>query len=514
MDSIMERSSSGTSEEEDMCDDRLSRLPENINCSILSLLPAETDRVCLSVVSKTWHKSWTSFPIFQFSESLMGLLDVQNQGMEEEDIKYMRQEFINFVEYSLRKKTCLSVLELSVSLYPDTTIGPATVGWIRKALNEHGVEELNLHIIKKHGWPNRRLVLPRNFLSAEKLTILKLAGCSFVRPSHNSSLSWPSLKVLHLSDVTLGGQFLDGLVKSCPLIEDVALTLCHFKYEELSVFGFTRLVQVVLCRPIKLERIEVENVPNLLMFTINERSFDGWKHVFIAANTNLEVLKLSSWSVCPEVCTDISSKFPALKVLHLNLCSLDRIQISSPQLEELALWSSTNVVAIVDAPKLKSFKHWSPLLATAAPPHVTVTYVTRVLNVTVQGRQSLHGLQLEDFQVYELGVFDLFKTREYLANFKLIKQLGMSIHDKIVCEGEPWKNSLELGSCDIVPIPAMPSIKCLELEYTLATVKDDANYEGALDGLLWICHPESVLVSFLPGNVPCFAILLITAFCK
>ncbi|KAJ4837861.1 hypothetical protein Tsubulata_019742 [Turnera subulata] len=81
MNNIMERSSSGTSEEEDMSEDRLSRLPEDIKHTILSLL-TETDRVCLSVVSKTWHNSWTSFPIFQFSESSMGLLDVQNRRME------------------------------------------------------------------------------------------------------------------------------------------------------------------------------------------------------------------------------------------------------------------------------------------------------------------------------------------------------------------------------------------------------------------------------------------------
>ncbi|KAJ4837859.1 hypothetical protein Tsubulata_019739 [Turnera subulata] len=518
MNSIMERSSSGTGEEEeDMSDDRLSRLPEDIKRIILSLL-TETDRVCLSVVSKTWHKSWTSFPIFQFSESSMGLLDAQNRGMEEEDIKYMRKEFINFVEYSLRKKTGLSVLQLSVSHYRDTTIGYKTFGWIKNAFQKRSIRELNLEIVRRDGWPNREFVMARNFFSAENLTTLKLSRCSFARLPPNGNVSWPSLKVLHLSEVSLaGGQFFNGLIKGCPLIEEIALTLCSFDQEVLPVSGFTRLVQVVLDQPVGVERIEVDNVPNLLMFTLQENSLHGCKYVVIGANTSLEVLKLSSWSVSPEVCTDISSKFPALKVLHLKLCSLDRIRISSPQLEELALWSSTKVVGIVDAPKLKSLKqrvHHATAVA-SGPPHVMFfSYYTRKPNVIMKGRQSLHNLQLEDFQVYELGVSDLFKMREYLANFKQIEHLRMSIHDKIVCEGEPWKKSLELASCDLVPIPAMPRIKCLELEYTRATVKDDAKYEGALDGLLWICHPESVLVSFLSGNVPCFANLLIAAFCK
>ncbi|KAJ4837862.1 hypothetical protein Tsubulata_019743 [Turnera subulata] len=424
----------------------------------------------------------------------------------------MRQEFISFVEYSLRKKTCLSVLQLSVSLYPDTTIAYKTCGWIKYAFQERSIRELNLETLRRDGRPSRTvLVLPRNFFSAENLTILKLSRCSFARLPPNYNPSWPSLKVLHLSEVTLGGQFFNGLIKGCPLIEDIALTVCHFDQEVLPVSGFTRLVQVVLCQPIKLQRIEVDNVPNLLMFALDEFLVIGCKHVVIGANPKLEVLKLSSSSVSPEVCIDISSKFPALKVLHLNLSSLDRIQISSPQLEELALWSSTNVDAIVDAPKLKSLKQWVHHATAAAAAAVPIKGIP---NVTIKGRQSLQNLQLEDFEVYELGVSDLFKMREYLANFEHIEHLGMSIHDKMIWGGEPWKKSLELGSCDLVPIPVMPRIKCLELGYTRAFVKDKAKYEGALDGLLWICHPESVVVSFLPANVPCFANLLITAFCK
>ncbi|KAJ4837858.1 hypothetical protein Tsubulata_019738 [Turnera subulata] len=111
MNSIMERSSSGTSQE-DMAEDRFSKLPEDIKHTILYFLPTEADRICLSVVSKTWHTSWASFPILRLSESLLGISEVQNQVMEEEDIKYMRQEFINFAKHSLRKKTFLSVLEV------------------------------------------------------------------------------------------------------------------------------------------------------------------------------------------------------------------------------------------------------------------------------------------------------------------------------------------------------------------------------------------------------------------
>ncbi|KAJ4829495.1 hypothetical protein Tsubulata_001457 [Turnera subulata] len=519
MNSIMKRLS-GTSE------DRLSKLPEEIKHTILSFLPTEADRICLSVVSKTWHTSWTSFPIFKLCESLLGLSWFQIQGMEEEDIKYRRKEFINFVDDSLKKKTCLSVFELSVTFYSDTTLADAINGWITKALQEHGVKELNLQFLWKYDGPHA-LIQGIDFFSAEKLTILKVARCRFVPSLPYGNVSWPSLKVLHLSEVTFsGGQFFNGLVKGCPLIEDIVLTSCLFDQEVLPVSGFTRLVQVELLQPIGVERIEVNNVPNLLMFALDEFHRDGevgkvffpkngCKHVVVGANTNLEVLKLSSLSVSPEVCIDISSKFPALKVLHLMLYSLDRIQISSPQLEELALGSSSNVIAMVDAPKLKSLQHWAPNTIVAGEAPRSIAVLRKIPNVTIKGRHSLHNLQLVGFRVYELGVSDLFKMREYLADFKLIEHLKMTIYHHIRCEGEPWKKSLELGSCDIVPIPAMPRIKCLELDYTGATVITyDAKYGGALDGLLWICHPESVLVSYVRGNFHSFANLLIKAFCK
>ncbi|KAJ4837857.1 hypothetical protein Tsubulata_019737 [Turnera subulata] len=517
MNSIMKRSSR-TSE------DRLSKLPEEIKHTILSFLPTEADRICLSVVSKTWHTSWTSFPFLQLSESLFGLAQLQIRGMEEEGIKYRRQKFINFAEDSLKKKTCLSVFELSVTFYSDTTLVDEINGWITKALQEHGVKELNLQFLEKYDWP-LGIIQGIDFFSAEKLTILKVARCSFVPPLPYGNVSWPSLKVLHLSKVTFrGGQFFNGLAKGCPLIEDIALNRCRFDQEVLRVSGFTRLVQVELLQPVGVERIEVNNVPKLLMFSLAEFHSNGvggevfWpknccKQVVIGANTNLEVLKLSSSSVSPEVCVDISSKFPALKVLHLMLYSLDRIQISSPQLEELALGSSSNVIAIVDAPKLKSLEHWAPntIVVPEAPRNIAV--LRKIPNVTIKGRHSLHNLQLLGFRVYELGVSDLFKLREYLADFKQIEHLKMSSYDE--CEGEPWKKSLELGSCDIVPIPAMPRIKCLELGYTHARLKMfDAKYGGALDGLLWICHPESVLVCFKPMNLGYFTNLLIKAFCE
>ncbi|XP_058204369.1 uncharacterized protein LOC131318541 isoform X2 [Rhododendron vialii] len=45
--------------------DRISQLPEPIIHHILSLLPTE-DAVCTNVLSKTWRRIWSTFPVFDF----------------------------------------------------------------------------------------------------------------------------------------------------------------------------------------------------------------------------------------------------------------------------------------------------------------------------------------------------------------------------------------------------------------------------------------------------------------
>ncbi|XXG59621.1 hypothetical protein AAC387_Pa04g1673 [Persea americana] len=63
--------------------------------------------------------------------------------------------------------------------------------------------------------------LPPCLFSCDSLTILKLGNCIF-KPS-SGFRGFSSLKTLHLSNVWITHETLDGMLLNCPMLEDLAL---------------------------------------------------------------------------------------------------------------------------------------------------------------------------------------------------------------------------------------------------------------------------------------------------
>lgn len=154
--------------------------------------------------------------------------------------------------------------------------------------------------------------------------------------------------------------------------------------------------------------------------------------------------------------------------------SVSRIKISNPQLEKLQLWSSALTKVTITSPSLHSFRHF------------------------IYGFPSAFSLDQSSLQKATIHVHkgalyssDFLQLREYLGNFNQIRRLTLRIN-YVGIRFIP-------GTLNNISIPALPYIKHLKLKIcpstgasgSLANLKD---YRDIVDGLLWVCHPETILL--------------------
>jgi hypothetical protein len=264
--------------------DRISQLPEHIKHHMLSLL-STPEVVRLSVLSKTWHQVFNSFPISEFSSSSF-LVENSDRSLE----------FATFVYNSLlrqcRQYRSIPKFQFSVTdRYFRTCfftfqqpLQPQLAKHINRCIQlgtQKGVKELSIYFCVPDYYR-----LPEATLSVKELVVCRLAGCILSGP-----INWPSLRELSLKQVKICDQrIFDNLVFTCPFIEKFALVECDgLKYLHLS--GLRKLKKVKVKRqsfPL-MEKIEID-VVSLHTFSYSPFYFEK-THIDLTSCKNLEVFK-------------------------------------------------------------------------------------------------------------------------------------------------------------------------------------------------------------------------------
>lgn len=185
--------------------DRLSRLPEQILCQILSSMETKyAVRTC--VLSKRWKRVWTHVHSLDFDNTT-----------------FASSSFSKFVSYVLKRRKSFTLCKLRLLCrgiwYP--SLSEKLFAYAKR----HRFEELETDIS----------CLPSKLLEFQSLTTLKLLHCTF----RNRFLDFdvvPTLTTLLLSKVRIF--FKDrtyDIFSRCSNLENLSLTDCHVAYDIFKI---------------------------------------------------------------------------------------------------------------------------------------------------------------------------------------------------------------------------------------------------------------------------------------
>ncbi|CAA0808520.1 Unknown protein [Striga hermonthica] len=175
--------------------DRLSSLPDEVICHILSFLPTKRS-VATSILGKRWRFLWANVPSLHFS-----FTKVETQA----------SDIINSVisQHKAKKMDTLTLCNLKCNEYQLDT-------WIKIAI-ERGIRNLCLESLD---------TFPRSLLNCKTMVDLKLAGSfiSRVPLSAMDNVSLPSLKKFHVSNVVCeNDDALPRFLSGCPSLEELIM---------------------------------------------------------------------------------------------------------------------------------------------------------------------------------------------------------------------------------------------------------------------------------------------------
>ncbi|OMP04654.1 hypothetical protein COLO4_09414 [Corchorus olitorius] len=190
------------------CLDKINQLPDHLIEHILSFLPTK-DAVATSILSKKWYPFWTKLPVLHLEDSIRC-----------ENRKQTRNRFKVFVSRVLEHNKAVSLQKFHLTCRP--IYQPRCFkSWVCSAIDKD-VQEIDISISRT---PRPHfLKLPCRFFQAEKLQFLKLSGGILIDIPGKSSVSFPSLKTLHLLYVNIANdQSFVKLFSGCLVLEKLVL---------------------------------------------------------------------------------------------------------------------------------------------------------------------------------------------------------------------------------------------------------------------------------------------------
>ncbi|XP_057427461.1 FBD-associated F-box protein At5g22730-like [Lotus japonicus] len=281
--------------------DRISKLPDEVLCQILSFLPTE-DAVATSVLCKRWSSLWLSVPTLDFDDY---------RYLKGKKLK-LQSSFINFV-YAIILSRALHqpIKNFTLSVISEECPYPDVKVWLNAAMQRQ-VENLDICLSLS--------TLPCSILSCTTLVVLKLSDVKF---HVFSCVDLPSLKTLHLELVViLNPQSLMDLLYGCPVLEDLEIDEIPFVSDDGPSFeGKVKSLSKLVRAEVFLYDdfcIPVEAFRNVQVLHLNQCDAD------IPVFHNLIHMKLFfGHSITWSVALDMLNHCPKLQTVVFDLTSHD-----------------------------------------------------------------------------------------------------------------------------------------------------------------------------------------------
>ncbi|TKY49091.1 F-box/FBD/LRR-repeat protein [Spatholobus suberectus] len=299
--------------------DRISSLPDDVICHILSFLPTK-DAVNTSVLSTRWRSLWTSVSTLDFEDnwpcfprktyaSVLGSIIVQ------------------------RKATCIKKLILSNY---NRSFNIDMISTLVSAAVTQNLEEMHLLC-----YYFLEAALPNTLFTCKTISVLNLSLGWTINLNHISSFHLPSLKVLHLSLLYLvDDESMMRLFSGCPVLEELcyeevksnnstSFKICVPSLKKLHLKSHDKRVQIVTP---SLEHLRVQetkvcnslvgNLPNLVQARVDvyfDQREKEYVSKFFDGICQIKFLWLSTYTV--EVLADAGFGFPEFhNLVRLELC--------------------------------------------------------------------------------------------------------------------------------------------------------------------------------------------------
>ena len=213
--------------------DRLTSLPDELLCHILSLLPTKS-AVVTSSLSKRWLNLWKLNPNLDIDDSVF--IHAEDGKAKREDI---RQSFIGFVDRVLAMQGDSPITSFSLKCI--TGIHPDTVNrWICNVL-KRGVSDLSLFTdFTCEDTEDDSYQLPRELFFSSTLVKLKLRSEHCVDWWwHAKSSSLTMLKSLDIdSDLIFCGE-IEEFIPSFPALEELRMASMEWLEPDVTVSSAT-----------------------------------------------------------------------------------------------------------------------------------------------------------------------------------------------------------------------------------------------------------------------------------
>uniref|UniRef100_M1AYW9 F-box family protein n=1 Tax=Solanum tuberosum TaxID=4113 RepID=M1AYW9_SOLTU len=275
-------------------------LPECLIEKVVSYLSFE-DAAKMSILSKTWLRSWFTHPNIEFKYPYRGNFELVDTIMN----RY-RDE-----------KIPIDKFELSYSYYPQ--VSPPIDKWLYIAL-QNGVKYIFFKI------PDSSLSI-LTILTAKSLTELVVECCTLMPILFSNGVTnCNSLRKLSLTRVKLDENMLQTLLNCCPLIVSFIFDYCWgFKKIELLNLQKIKSVSIKSREQNKLVKIQAPTLEHL--------TYDGYLSgkLDIVECQNLKSLDISHVRISDEFLQNLIS---ALKDLKIQFCEGEE-EIDSSNLESL-----------------------------------------------------------------------------------------------------------------------------------------------------------------------------------
>jgi len=181
--------------------DRISSLPDEMLCHILSFLPSKLS-VSTSILSKRWKPLWRSVPALDFYDP-----------RERPDLFLYMCMYV--FSYMLRQP--IQRLHLRISPFQQRQLdGEEILSFVRDVVFGGTVQHLDLHLNF-----SSCIDMSSDLLWCKNLRLLKLNKLTL---TFCYSAEFPLIKVLHLRNIQiLDGNHLQQILSACPNVEDLKI---------------------------------------------------------------------------------------------------------------------------------------------------------------------------------------------------------------------------------------------------------------------------------------------------
>ncbi|XP_021288540.1 F-box/LRR-repeat protein At4g14103-like [Herrania umbratica] len=231
--------------------DRLSNLPDDLLCRIISYLPLR-ETIRASILSRRWKNLFTS----------MSRLNIDDKLEPAKRCRYGLKQVVDRVLFARQGDVEKFHLKFAIGM------GPSPVdGWIQYAL-WHNVRELELELQLPFSM-EIFYVLPDGVLTCKTLVTLKLQARYLVFPKIPGKICLPGLKILYLELIEFtDDDSVQRLFSSCSRLEELVVQNCKLKNISKFEVSNPTLKRLTISYPevYEYKHEVVINAPSLVYF--------------------------------------------------------------------------------------------------------------------------------------------------------------------------------------------------------------------------------------------------------